>query len=221
MITLMFSIQVTFIVFVGWLAKSVVKRRPFGMTKTTIRKLFQGFSSLGIALVMFLMTFNDCNIVFVAVLLQIISFLSMFAAGGETMLPYDLSDEYPATIMAIANSVANVSGITTTVVAGLILGDQGGSYERWNILIYLIVAVNAVGGLVFILLVKAEPIDFSGSKKKKQSEQKSSNDAELGMSESGSIQLDSEAKKSVDKSADDVKTEQKIDEAIKDSSEKV
>lgn len=191
------------------------------MTKTTIRKLFQGLASLGIALVMFLMTFNDCNLVFVAVLLQVASFLSMFAAGGETMIPYDLSDEYPATIMAIANSIANVSGVTTTVVAGLILGDQGGSYERWNILIYLIVVVNAVGGLVFILLVKAEPIDLSGSKKKKQSEQKANNDTELGTSESGSIQLDSEAKKTESKARDDVEKEQKIDEVVKDASEKI
>lgn len=191
------------------------------MTKTTIRKLFQGLASLGIALVMFLMTFNDCNLVFVAVLLQVASFLSMFAAGGETMIPYDLSDEYPATIMAIANSIANVSGVTTTVVAGLILGDQGGSYERWNILIYLIVVVNAVGGLVFILLVKAEPIDLSGSKKKKQSEQKANNDTELGTSESGSIQLDSEAKKTDSKARDDVEKEQKIDEVVKDASEKI
>lgn len=158
--TPMFAIQVVLIVFVGWLAKIFVQRRPLGMSKTTIRKLFQCTASFGIALGMFLITFNDCNLIYIAILLQFVSFLSMFTAGGETMLPYDLSEEYPATIMAIANSVANVSAITTTTLAGLILGNEGGSYARWNILMYLIVGANLVGGSVFLLLVKAEPIEL-------------------------------------------------------------
>lgn len=158
----MFSIQVFLIVFVGWLAKVVILKRPFELSKTLIRKLFQGLASFGLCACFSILTFNDCNIVFVTVLLQIISFLSMFAAGGETMLPYDLSEEYPATIMAIANSIANLSGITTTLVGGLVLGDQGGSYYRWNILIYLIAVFNLVGGIAFTFLVKAELINFDG-----------------------------------------------------------
>lgn len=156
----MFSIQVVLVVFVGWLAKVMVQKRPFNLSKTTIRKLFQGLASYGMGAALFLFTFNNCNIVYVAILLQIISILSMFTAGGETMLPYDLSQEYPATIMSIANSVANVSGITTTTLAGLILGDEGGSYQRWNLLIYLIAGANMFGGLAFSFLVRAEPIDF-------------------------------------------------------------
>ena len=157
--TPMFTIQVVLIVFVGWLAKSAVQKRPLGMGKTSIRKLFQGIASFGLATSLLLFTFNNCNILIVALLLQLASFLSMFTAGGETMLPYDLSSKYPATIMAIANSVANLSAVTTTALAGLILGDQGGSYDRWNLLIYLIAGANVLGGLAFTVLVKAEPID--------------------------------------------------------------
>ena len=156
----MFLIQVVLIVFVGWLAKIAVQRRPLGLDKTGVRKLFQGTASFGLAATFFLLTFNNCNLTYVAVLLQIGSLLSMFASGGETMLPYDLSLEYPATIMAIANSFANISAVTTTTVAAIVLGDHGGSFERWNKLIYLIAGVNLVGGLGFIYLVKAEPIDF-------------------------------------------------------------
>lgn len=185
LITFMFAIQVVLIVFVGWLAKSAVEQRPFGITKTGVRKLFQGTCSLGIAALMFLMTFNNCSVVFVGVLLQMISFVSIFMAGGETMLPYDLSEEYPATIMGIANSVANISGITTTVIAGFVLGDQGGNYARWNILMYLIVCVNIIGGAAFLLLVKAEPIDFEDDKSKKNSPQPIRVDMELGQSSSG------------------------------------
>lgn len=164
----MFSIQVVLIIFVGWLAKVAVQRRPFGASKTTIRKLFQCVASLGLAFCYLLLSFNDCNLLYVALVLQLMSFLSMFTAGGETMLPYDLSEQYPATIMSIANSIANLSGITTTTLAALILGDQGASYTRWNIFIYLVAGVNLVGGLVFVLLVKAEPIDFESKKSKKE-----------------------------------------------------
>lgn len=137
-----------------------IQRRAFGLSKTGIRKLFQGIASFGMAIVFLLITLSDCNLLYVALLLQLVSFLSMFTAGGETMLPYDLSEENPATIMAIANSIANVSAVTTTRLASLIVGEQGRSFARWNILIYLIAGANFLGGLAFSLLVEAKPIDF-------------------------------------------------------------
>lgn len=160
----MFAIQVLLIVFVGWLAKYMVLERPMNLSKTAIRKIFQSTSSYGIGIMLILLSLNECNLTYVFALLQILSFVTMFTAGGETMLPYDLSLEYPATIMAIANSVANMSGVTSTLLAAVILGEQGGSYSRWNILIYLIAGVNIIGGTLFNCLVKAEPIDFSESK---------------------------------------------------------
>lgn len=161
--TMLFSVQVLLVVFVGWLAKYMVKAEPLGLSKTGVRKSFQAIASYGLGVILILATYNDCNLTFLGVLLQIASLASMFTAGGETMLPYDLSLEYPATIMAIANSIANVSGITITTLAGLILGDHGGSYDRWNILIRLIGGTNILGGLAFSILVKAEPIDFSSN----------------------------------------------------------
>lgn len=164
----MFFIQVILIVFVGWLAKIAVQRKPLGLSKTGVRKLFQGISSFGLGTTFLLLTFNNCNLLYVAILLQIGSLLSMFTSGGETMLPYDLSEEYPATIMAVANSIANLSAATTTTVAAIVLGDQAGSYDRWNTLIYLIAGINIFGGIVFTCLVKAESIDFSHNSKGKE-----------------------------------------------------
>lgn len=164
--TMMFLLQIVLMVFIGWLAKVMILKKPFGLSKTAIRKIFQALANWGMAVALIMLTFNDCKIIYVAILLQLMSFLSMFTAGGETMLPYDLSDQYPATIMAIANSIANFSGVTTTFLAGKIVGDQSGSYDRWNILMYLIAGANLFGGLAFVLLVKAEPIDFENSKRK-------------------------------------------------------
>lgn len=137
----------------------MVQKRPFGITKTKIRKIFQSIACYGIGFGLVALSLNNCNVILIIVVVQVISFLCMFTAGGETMLPYDLSEKYPATIMAIANSVANLSAVTTTTVTALILGDQGGSYARWNTLIYLIAGANIAGATIFNLIVKAEPID--------------------------------------------------------------
>lgn len=156
-------LQVLFVAFVAWLAQILIRRRTFNLSKTVWRKIFQGLGSYGVGLGLIVLSLNNCSLLFVSVVLLCISFFCMFTVGGEAVLPYDLSDEYPATIMAIANSVANVSGITTTLLAGWILGDQGGSYERWNILIRLVGGINILGGLAFSLLVKAKPIVFKES----------------------------------------------------------
>lgn len=152
--------QATLVVFVGWGAQSLIKKRAFNLPKTVWRKIFEAFSSYAVGVALILLTFNNCSIVYVGVVLQFISLLSMFNVGGDAVLPYDLSDEYPATIAAIGNSIANLSGITTTVIAGQILGNQGGSYDRWNLLIRLIGIVNILGGLAFTILVSAKPIIF-------------------------------------------------------------
>lgn len=163
----MFGIQVVLVVFVGWFATYVVKRRPYDLSKTAIRKIFQVSSNGGMAIFLILMTFNDCNLIYVALVLQIISFLSMFTAGGETMIPYDLSNKYPATIMAIANCVANLSGLTTTEISRQVLRGQPSSFDRWNLLIYLVAGANIIGCIAFVSLIKAEPLDLSSKKKKK------------------------------------------------------
>lgn len=162
----MFALQAVLVVFVGWFAKSMVEKRPFNVSKTTIRKCFQGTANFGLAISLILVTFNNCDLIYLGIVLQLVSFLSMFVAGGETMLPYDLSDEFPATIAAVANSVANISGIVTTGLATWIVGKQGGSMTRWHKLIYLYSGANFVGGLAFSIFVKAEPIDSDSSKRK-------------------------------------------------------
>lgn len=153
-------VQTALIIVVGWFAKTMVKRRPFGLTKTAIRKLFQSTASYGIALCMLLLAFNGCDSLYLNIVLQLLSFLCMFTAGGETMLPYDLSERYPATIMAVANSIANFSASITTTLCSIILGKEDTSYYRWSILMFAISGANFIGASIFNLVVRAEPIDL-------------------------------------------------------------
>lgn len=138
----------------------MIKKRPFGLSRTGVRIFFQTIASGGSGLLFVLITFNNCNLTYTAVALQLLAVVGVFTAGGETVLPYDLSEEYPATILAIANSLSNLTAISIPILVGLILNDQGGSSYRWNIIMYLIGGSNLLGSLIFALLVKAEPIDL-------------------------------------------------------------
>lgn len=149
----MFTVQVTLVILKGWLAKVMVQKRPYGISKTATRKIFQGMATFVTGSIIVLLVFNNCNITFVTILQPLISFFSIFVAGGEMMLPHDLSDEYPATIMAIANSIANTSGALVTLFTGIVLGDKGGSQARWNTVILTVGAVDIFGGLMFNLLI--------------------------------------------------------------------
>lgn len=159
--------QTSLVIIVGWVAKIVVVKEPFGLTRTGIRKLFQGVANFSLVIIFGLITFDSCNLTYVAIMLQFAAVLMVFAAGGEMLLPYELSDEYLATIVSIANSVSNTTGITVTSLTGVILGDQGGNYKRWNIILWIIALVNFVGGMSFCSMVKAERINFNPKQKEK------------------------------------------------------
>lgn len=150
--------QMLLITLVGGLATYVVRNETFGLTKTKWRKLFQGTSNFGVAFIYLLVPLvSPGNFVLVAGLLMMIYFFWMFGAGGETMVPYDLSPKYPATIMGFAHSLSILSGFVLPSVGSMILGDDKSDPARWNTLFTLISGASLLGGLVFVLVIKAKP----------------------------------------------------------------
>lgn len=126
------------------------------MNKTGVRRLFQGINHYGMAFAYILMTFNMSSLSIVCCAVILLSITSMFGAGGEAVTPVDLSTEYSASIMAIANSFANLSGIVLPPLISMMLDDQLDSAENWNSAWRLLGAIVIVGGLVFSFLVTAE-----------------------------------------------------------------
>ncbi|CAA2962125.1 inorganic phosphate cotransporter isoform X1 [Olea europaea subsp. europaea] len=167
MTTSMFTTQVVVSFFIGWFNKYMVEKKPFGVSKTFTRKFFESIGTFGSGGLLLLLIFSNCNLTYITVDLLLMDVVSIFTAGGDSILPYDLSEDYPATIVAIANCVANTSGFVVPTVTSLILGDQGGSQTRWNYVIAFIACADLLGGILFCLLVKAERIDFDQKKEKK------------------------------------------------------
>lgn len=151
----------------------MVVKKTWGLNKTGVRRLFQGTCNIGMGIAYILMTFNFGSIHIACCGFLLLSVSCMFGAGGEAVLPVDLSIEYAASIMAIANSTANLSGIllppmvsyllTFTEVFGISFGDVSQS-ARWDLVWWIVGGVVTAGGLAFVCRVEAEIQDFRSPK---------------------------------------------------------
>lgn len=155
-------VQVLASVAIGWLVKYTVAKRPFNLSLTGVRTLFQLATCMGQAITLLMLTFKSCDLVYTSGVLILLSLANMLTAGGESMVPLDMNDKYPATIMAMANCFSCLSAFTISPIKSLFLDDRAGSVSHWNNLIIAIAIVNVAGGLIFWWLVKSDPIDFDG-----------------------------------------------------------
>lgn len=147
-------------------------RAQKGLSKTTLRKLFQSCASFGAAMCVFMMTHYDCNILVSMTMLLLLSCCLVMGTGGELQIPYDMTSKYPGTLHGMACTLS-VSGWLAPPLIGLILGDQPSSRTRWNIVWYLTASINLIGGLVFVLFADASPRDFDEEKNAKRQEESS------------------------------------------------
>lgn len=166
-----YLMQTFCITFVGWAAKELVSRKAFGFSVTAWRKIFQSIANFGMAFAYFTLQYAGSNFWFAAALIVLNNFTAMMNVGGESMVPYDLSAKYPATIMGLAHSVSVLSGVTAPTICSMVLGDDSESPERWNTLFVMIGSGLVIGNLVFICFLKAEPF-LPGEKKESHSRSK-------------------------------------------------
>lgn len=152
----------------AYIAKEFVVRKTFGLSKTGVRRLFQGINNFGMALAYVLMSFNMNSLNIVCCSVIILSVTSMFSSGGEAVTPIDLSNEYSASIMAIANSCANLSGIIQPKFVAFLLGDDPLSTDNWNLVWRTLGATLVGGGLLFTFLVNAKIQDFTTKNEEKK-----------------------------------------------------
>lgn len=162
-----FAIQGIFTGLVAYTAKEFVVRETFGLDKTGVRRLFQGISNFGMAAAYILVTFNMSSLSVVCCAFMLLSITSMFGAGGEAVTPVDLSTEYSASIMAIANSCANLSGIVLPPLISMMLANQLDSADNWNLAWRVLATIIIIGGFTYSFFVTAEDQDFDNKDRKK------------------------------------------------------
>lgn len=149
--------QMFLITFVGWVAKTVINRRTMGLSITKWRKVFQGGSNFAMAAMYFLLPMVSSDLALVSIFFLLICFFWMLGAGGESMVPYDLSSKYPASIMGMAHSISVLSGLTVPALCNIVLGEDNHDPSRWNLLFIMVASALTFGGLVFIFVLKSKP----------------------------------------------------------------
>lgn len=189
------TIQVVFGSLTAWFVKLVSRSDKLKLSTTGSRKLFQTISSTGLCMYGLVIVSSKHNLIAIALSLYVASVMSCFATGGEVLLPLDLSRKYPATIMAVANSFANIGSLSVTIVAAFVLGNEEKDIRRWDNFYLIISAIAAFGGFAFLILAEAKLVDFN--KKETESDSRNGMDLkEVGMKNNAetdmcSIKLDS------------------------------
>uniref|UniRef100_A0A7G3AT52 Sialin n=1 Tax=Lutzomyia longipalpis TaxID=7200 RepID=A0A7G3AT52_LUTLO len=80
--------------------------------------------------------------------------LGAFANIGYMINPLDLAPNHASVIFGISNTVANIPGIISPLLAGAIVTDK--AREQWQIVFFIVVAINVIGCLVYWFFAKGE-----------------------------------------------------------------
>uniref|UniRef100_A0A1B0CGB7 Putative permease of the major facilitator superfamily protein n=1 Tax=Lutzomyia longipalpis TaxID=7200 RepID=A0A1B0CGB7_LUTLO len=68
--------------------------------------------------------------------------------------PLDLAPNHASVIFGISNTIANIPGIISPLLAGAIVTDK--AREQWQIVFFIVVAINVIGCLVYWFFAKGE-----------------------------------------------------------------
>lgn len=171
--------QTALVTLVGWLARHLVAKQAFGLTRTNWRKIFQCTANSTMALAYIALGQLGARSPFwlTITLVYTVYLAWMLGAGGESMVPYDLSPRNPATIVGVAQSFSVLSGLSVPALCDFVFLDKQTDNETsWTQLFQLIACLLLFGGLIFGLVLKAEPFLPGEVVDKRRLEQKEPNE---------------------------------------------
>lgn len=144
---------------VGNLSKYIVKKKPLGLSKTTIRKCFQCFASFGVTLVLIGAAFSVCNNTYTRFWFILFFFFTTFSTGGEAQIPLDITERYSGTIHAIGSSLA-ISGAIEPPLVGFLIRGHAADKDSWKGVWIGASVISFIGGIVFLLFADANTQSF-------------------------------------------------------------
>lgn len=131
------------------LADKIISSKKLSITKT--RKVFQGVGSIGAALILFILSFINCELAPLAVaLLTAAIFLSGAQYSGYMILPMDYAPNFAGTIFGIANGIGSLCGSISPIVNALMTAN--GNVDGWRHFFWLTSAIYILGAVAFIFL---------------------------------------------------------------------
>jgi MFS family permease len=85
--------------------------------------------------------------------------MSGIAAASYNLNYLDVSPHYAGQLFSVGNTIANVTGIVTPIVTGLILGDRSSaSAGRWRLVFFITSAFYVGSTVIFMVFMKGKPV---------------------------------------------------------------
>ncbi|CAG2116712.1 unnamed protein product, partial [Medioppia subpectinata] len=128
-----------------------------GLSKTTVRKLFQTISGVGMAATLVLLPWVGCSKSGTVALLTACMLAYGFTSGGDVPIVPDMSDAYAGTVFAVMNTLCSFSGFIVPYFVGVLIDDDPTSMLLWSYTFYVSAVIDLVGTLVFVLYASAKP----------------------------------------------------------------
>lgn len=144
----------------GAVASKMAKVKSVKLSTLAIRKLFEASAQLLQATgALIIALYSDKTIILIGLLVAMTG--RSLVGGGQCLLPPELSREYPGTVMAYANAIANLACAIGPTITGKVLPETGATYEDWRIIWFASACVSLASGLLFVLLADNSPQDLS------------------------------------------------------------
>jgi len=105
-------------------------------------------------------------------------------SGGDIPIVPDMTTNFPGTVIAIANSMATIAGITAPLVVGIIIKPDDQSQVLWSYVFYLSAIINAIGIIVFLIWGEATIQDWDYVKESDKTNDQTNTQYDLRKAES-------------------------------------
>lgn len=129
-----------------------------GLDSLRVRKIFEAVAHALQAAGCLMIALSGSKLVVVMALFVIMLGRST-VGGGQCLMPPELSKDYPGSVIALANSLANMAGIIGPMTVSALVAEPT-NYESWRSLWLLSAGLFTFGGLIFCLFAQNEPQNY-------------------------------------------------------------
>lgn len=153
------AISVFYGVLFAYLARKASIRRPLDMDLTRFRKLGVALSCLVSCISLMLLTFFDCSLLAAAISVALWPASTGFEMLSTVQMPLDLSSA-DSGLIASYIYMANMGDTIALPIIGQILSPVA-DRQAWRLVWLLSMSICVLASLLFALLAKAEPRNYS------------------------------------------------------------
>lgn len=143
----------------GWLANKLDNSSIEWLTPLRVRKLFELLANSLQAIGCILIAYNfDKTLVLGSLFLMMVG--RSIVGGGQCLMPPELSKDYPGTVFAYSNTIANMAGILAPRSVTWMV-DNPTQHDSWFYFYIMSAVIFVVGAIIFCAFAENRPHNYS------------------------------------------------------------